>query len=156
VATGCQPERQASHGRGREERIERRLQEQRFVEGKQPGQRREARRQPGGAEAEPFVGGEMDERDGASAKHDLHEPHGGKGMRDGEDGGQKVDVERRQEIQARAESRVAGEDAFGEPDVGRRVETCVGLRQHMILQLQHHREFQRKGSGEQDEEQTRA
>ena len=77
-AAAREAEREARDRRRGQERIERRLKQQSLVEGEQAGERRHRGREPCGAPAEPRVGCDEHERNGAGAEQRLDEPHRGK------------------------------------------------------------------------------
>ena len=59
-------------------------------------------------------------------------------------GGEKIDVERRDEVQARCERDIAADDFRGEAGVDRRVEPAVGLEQRVIPDLPENEELHGK------------
>ncbi len=62
----------------------------------------------------------------------LDDPHRGERVEDREAGGEEVDVEGRDVVQARAEPHVTRDDPPGEPGVGGRVQAGVGLQERVI------------------------
>ena len=126
----------------RQQPIERGLQDQRFVEREEAGERRDAGSDPRRALAKPVAGREKDEPDRCGPEQHLEHPHRGERVSNGKAGGQEIDVERRDEVESRAERQVPGDDPPGELGVGGRVEADIGLEERVVPQLQHDQELE--------------
>ena len=136
----------------RQERVERGLEDERFIEREEARERREPRGDPGCPFAEPVPGREKHEPDRHGAQKDLEYPDRGEGIGNGKSGGQEIDVERRHEVEPGTEGQVSGHDFPGQFRVGCRVKAHVRLEERMILQLEHDQELENEddASGEQD------
>ena len=134
-------------GRG-QQRIERRLQDQDLVEGQHAGQRRERRRYPRGAIAEPRARRCEHEADRRGPHGDLHEAHERERVGHAKRSREEVDVKRRHVVEAGSQRDIPGEDALRELHVGRGIEPGVRLQQRMMLQLREDDQFDEEHGGE--------
>ena len=146
---GPKRSRQQIEVKRREKRLERRLEDDDLVEGQHPGERREGRRQPRGALAEPLPRRRVHEADGHRAEHNLRgadddqRPAG-----HGEPDRDEVDVERRDVVPAGAEQQVARRDPPAQLQVHRGVETAEGLEERMIVELDEDNQLREEGGAE--------
>ena len=134
--------RHAQQRRRREKCVERRLKDQRFVEGEEPRERRETRGDPRGPLAEPVPGREKHEPDRHGAQEHLENPHRRERVGNGKTGRQEIDVERRHEVEPGTERQVSAEDFPGQFRVRGRVEAHIRLEERVILQLEHDQELE--------------
>ena len=126
--------------RGDQHRIERRLQQHDLVEGDDAGAGQQHARDEAGGVAEPVARTAHRAGDGHHAQRRLHHPRRQqRATGEAEDGGEHVDVERRDRegaaLERPGEHPVAGRDARCQRDVPLAVEAASRLEQRMVAQL---------------------
>jgi len=147
-----QRHRERREGRGGQRRVERGLQQDRFVEREDPGERRRQRGDPGGAAAEPLAGGHEDAADAGGPERGLQHPDGRERVEERQHAREPVDVQRRHEIEARPQREVAATDAVGERDVRGGVDPGIGLEQRMIAKLDDDDQLDQENEGKEEEQ----
>ena len=150
VAAAPQRERQREKTRGRQHAVDARLQQQHFVERQHAAERGRRRRDPGGPASEPFARRHEHARDRHRAQRRLNDADRGERLRQSVRDRQEVDVQRRDVIEAGAETHVATDHAPREIDVRGRVESRIRLQERMIFQLEDDDELEEQRDAEGD------